>query len=148
MRRGRKNTSENTVKCKKGNLDSTIKSQQFLQFVHRYLYIYGDTYGISICRYCCSLAMSHSLRHGLQRTRLPVFHYLSEFVQTHVHRVDDAIQPSHWIYIAYRCVCTHTILLYLYQLTNLYSSQHGPIRRLSVLCDSNSASNCEHFPHQ
>lgn len=71
-----------------------------------------------------------------------------EFVQTHVHRVDDAIQPSHWIYIAYRCVCTHTVLLYLYQLTNLYSSQHGPIRCRSALCDSNSASNCEHFAHQ
>ena len=26
---------------------------------------------------------------------LPVHHQLSEFTQTHVHRVDDAIQPSH-----------------------------------------------------
>ena len=26
---------------------------------------------------------------------LPVFHQLPEFTQTHVHRVDDAIQPSH-----------------------------------------------------
>ena len=25
----------------------------------------------------------------------PVFHSLSEFAQTHVHRVSDAIQPSH-----------------------------------------------------
>ena len=25
----------------------------------------------------------------------PVLHYLSEFAQIHVHRVDDAIQPSH-----------------------------------------------------
>ena len=25
----------------------------------------------------------------------PVLHYLPEFAQTHVHRVDDAIQPSH-----------------------------------------------------
>ena len=25
----------------------------------------------------------------------PVFHYLPEFAQTHVHRVGDAIQPSH-----------------------------------------------------
>jgi len=39
----------------------------------------------------------------------PVFHYLSEFVQTHVHWVDDAIQPSHWIYIAYVCVCVHIL---------------------------------------
>ena len=26
---------------------------------------------------------------------LPVHHQLPEFTQTHVHRVDDAIQPSH-----------------------------------------------------
>ena len=26
---------------------------------------------------------------------LPVLHYLPAFVQTHVHRVGDAIQPSH-----------------------------------------------------
>ena len=25
----------------------------------------------------------------------PIFHYLSEFAQTHVHQVSDAIQPSH-----------------------------------------------------
>ena len=26
---------------------------------------------------------------------LPVHHQLPEFTQTHVHRIDDAIQPSH-----------------------------------------------------
>ena len=26
---------------------------------------------------------------------LPVHHYLLEFTQTHIHRVGDAIQPSH-----------------------------------------------------
>ena len=26
---------------------------------------------------------------------LPVYHHLLEFIQTHVHRVSDAIQPSH-----------------------------------------------------
>ena len=26
---------------------------------------------------------------------LPVYHHLPEFTQTHVHRVSDAIQPSH-----------------------------------------------------
>ena len=26
---------------------------------------------------------------------LPVYHHLLEFIQTHVHRVGDAIQPSH-----------------------------------------------------
>ena len=29
------------------------------------------------------------------RPGLPVHHQLSEFTQTHVHRVSDAIQPSH-----------------------------------------------------
>ena len=40
--------------------------------------------------------MSDSLQpHGLQHSRLPVFHYLLEFAQIHVHWVSDAIQPSH-----------------------------------------------------
>ena len=33
--------------------------------------------------------------HELQLTRPPVHHQLPEFTQTHVHRVSDAIQPSH-----------------------------------------------------
>ena len=42
-----------------------------------------------------SSVMSDSLwPHGLQRARFPVLHYLLEFAQTHVHWVDDAIQPS------------------------------------------------------
>ena len=40
--------------------------------------------------------MSDSLRpHELQHTTLPVHHQLPELAQTHVHRVSDAIQPSH-----------------------------------------------------
>ena len=40
--------------------------------------------------------MSDSLRpHESQHTGLPVHHQLPEFTQTHVHRVSDAIQPSH-----------------------------------------------------
>ena len=40
--------------------------------------------------------MSGSLRpHGLQHAKPPVLHYLREFAQTHVHWVDNAIQPSH-----------------------------------------------------
>ena len=40
--------------------------------------------------------MSNSLRsHGLQHAGFPVLHYLPELVQTHVHQVGDAIQPSH-----------------------------------------------------
>ena len=32
---------------------------------------------------------------GLQHTRLPFHHQLPKLVQTHIHRVSDAIQPSH-----------------------------------------------------
>ena len=40
--------------------------------------------------------MSDSLRpHGLKQARLPCAHQLLELVQTHVHRVGDAIQPPH-----------------------------------------------------
>ena len=40
--------------------------------------------------------MSTSLwPHESQHARLPVYHQLSEFTETHVHRVSDAIQPSH-----------------------------------------------------
>ena len=40
--------------------------------------------------------MSDSLRlHGLKQARLPCPHHLLELVQTHVHRVSDAIQPPH-----------------------------------------------------
>ena len=40
--------------------------------------------------------VSNSLRpHELQHARPPVHHQLPEFTQTHIHRVRDAIQPSH-----------------------------------------------------
>ena len=40
--------------------------------------------------------VSDSLRpHESQHSSLPVHHQLLEFTQTHVHRVSDAIQPSH-----------------------------------------------------
>ena len=35
------------------------------------------------------------LPHGLQHARPPVHHQITEFTQTHVHRVGDTIQPSH-----------------------------------------------------
>ena len=40
--------------------------------------------------------MSNSLQpHGLRMLGFPVHHQLLELAQTHVHRVSDAIQPSH-----------------------------------------------------
>ena len=45
-------------------------------------------------QFSCSV-MSDSLRpHELQHAR-PPYHQLSEFTQTHIHQVGDAIQPSH-----------------------------------------------------
>ena len=32
--------------------------------------------------------------HGLKHTKVPCLHCLPQFAQTHVHLVDDAIQPS------------------------------------------------------
>ena len=39
--------------------------------------------------------MSNSATHDRSMPGLPVHHKLQEFTQTHVHRVGDAIQPSH-----------------------------------------------------
>ena len=40
--------------------------------------------------------LSDSLQpHGLQHARYSVLHYLLEFAQIHVHRVNDAIHSSH-----------------------------------------------------
>ena len=45
---------------------------------------------------------------GLQHARLPCLQYLPEFAQTHVHWVDDAIQPSHSV--APRSSCPQSFL--------------------------------------
>ena len=45
----------------------------------------------SVTQLCPTLC--HSLNHSTPG--LPVHHQLPEFTQTHVHRVSDAIQPSH-----------------------------------------------------
>ena len=47
---------------------------------------------------CCSVAQScPTLCDPMDCSRpgFPVYHHLPEFTQTHVHRVGDAIQPSH-----------------------------------------------------
>ena len=45
----------------------------------------------------CIFSLSQSLSHVMDCSTpdLPVHHQLPEFAQTHVHRVGDAIQPSH-----------------------------------------------------
>ena len=50
------------------------------------------------CRCCCSVAQWYpTLSNPMDCSTpgFPVHHQLPEFVQTHVHRVGDAIQPSH-----------------------------------------------------
>ena len=71
-------------------------------YIHVYIYIYIYTYTYiyisvqfsqfsSVAQLCLTLCdpMNHSM------PDLPVHHQLPEFTQTHVHRVSDAIQPSH-----------------------------------------------------
>ena len=42
-----------------------------------------------------SVVSDFLLPHESQQPGLPVHHHLPEFTQTHIHRVSDAIQPSH-----------------------------------------------------
>ena len=60
------------------------------QNVSTYL-VLADIQCSSVAQSCPTLCdpMNRSM------TGLPVHHQLPEFTQTHVHRVDDAIQPSH-----------------------------------------------------
>ena len=54
------------------------------------------------------MAFSHSVMsnilqfHGLQHTGFPVLQYLLEFTQTHVHWVENVIQPSHPLYYLWK----------------------------------------------
>ena len=78
-------------------------------YIHVYYKVYGSTLlfifsmpakvicFIHLC-YCCSVTQSClTLCDSMDRNTpgFPVLHYLPEFAQTHVHRVGDAIQPSH-----------------------------------------------------
>ena len=59
---------------------------------------------VCVCKFrscCCSVARSLGLTlcdpMDCSTPGFPVLHYLPEFVQTHVHWVSDAIQPSHFL---------------------------------------------------
>ena len=60
-------------------------------YIYIYIYMYIHAQFRSITQSCLSLCdpMNRST------PGLPVHHQLPEFTQTHVHRVGDAIQPSH-----------------------------------------------------
>ena len=46
-------------------------------------------------QFICSVVSDSLQLHGLQHATLPVHHQLLKPTQTHVHRISDAIQPSH-----------------------------------------------------
>ena len=51
----------------------------------------GSCYSV---QFSCSVVSDFLQPHGLQHAR-PPYHQLPEPAQTHVHRISDAIQPSH-----------------------------------------------------
>ena len=51
--------------------------------------------GVSSVQFSRSVVSDSSRPHDRSTPGLPVYHQLPEFTQTHVHRVRDAIQPSH-----------------------------------------------------
>ena len=57
----------------------------------------GREFGISRCKPLYISSVGSILRDPMNRSMpgLLVHHQLPEFIQTHVHRVGDAIQPSH-----------------------------------------------------
>ena len=71
------------------NLDSIFKSRNIT--LPTKVRLVSSVQFSSVAQSCLTLCnpMSHSM------PGLPVHHHLPEFTQTHVHRVHDAIQPSH-----------------------------------------------------
>jgi len=61
------------------------------------LYCYCVAASFSLCCYCSVTKSCLALCNPMDCSMpgFPVFHYLPEFAQTHVHWVGDAIQPSH-----------------------------------------------------
>ena len=62
---------------------------------HRHIFGWSDTFIIILVQF--SAQSCPTLRDPMDCSTpdFPVYHQLPEFVQTHVHRVSDAIQPSH-----------------------------------------------------
>jgi len=76
-------------------------------FNQTYFLLYGLQVSMTACEAMKSKSVSQSVQfshsfvsdflrpHESQMPGLPVHHQLPEFTQTHVHRVSEAIQPSH-----------------------------------------------------
>ena len=60
---------------------------------HRTMVLPGRCSSVQFSRSVVSNSLNHGMNHSMPG--LPVHHQLPEFTQTHVHRVGDAIQPSH-----------------------------------------------------
>ena len=70
------------------------KSAQRSPFLHTLANTYHLSFWLSV--WFGHPVVSNSLQpHGLQHAGFPVHHQLLEHAQTNVHRVSDAIQPSH-----------------------------------------------------
>ena len=75
----------NTTKKTEGNPATIIALSWFSTYI-KHLVQFS-----SVAQSC--LTLCHPMNHSTPG--LPVHHQLPEFTQTHVHRVSDAIQPSH-----------------------------------------------------
>ena len=62
-----------------------------------YLLLFPNKNGIRLITWCLIAKSCPTLHNpqGLPHTGFPVLHYVPEFAQTHVHLIDNAIQPSH-----------------------------------------------------
>jgi len=60
-----------------------------------FIYYYSDHYAASADFVVVVQSPTHLQRSAIPWTGFPVLHYLQEFAQIRVHRVGDAIQPSH-----------------------------------------------------
>ena len=82
------NWLENVLKCISLQLTSNwnifLMPQQYFKFL-----------AFSWVQFSRSVVSDSLWPHELQHARLPVHHQLLELTQCHVHRVSDAIQPSH-----------------------------------------------------
>ena len=63
--------------------------------VHKSILCVCFSIQFSSVQFSCSVVSDSLQPHESQHARPPVHHQLPEFTQTHVHRVSDAIQPSH-----------------------------------------------------
>ena len=66
-----------------------------LAFAPLHSVLQGQICLFSSVQFSCSVVSNSLQPHELQHASLPVHHQLSEFTQTHIRRVGDAIQPYH-----------------------------------------------------